>query len=125
MVLFGGFDGNYFDDFFYINLYELIRPSLTLQIEKVHSQHSDHIISCSDHTEVQINTSMLGRYFESEGQMMRFMEAVEGCYLFEEMKTIMQTFKDGFGLLPLSGCHSSLLDYNPSSDVSSRQQAIL
>jgi hypothetical protein len=57
--------------------------------------------------------------------MMCFIDAINESYEPEEMKTIMQTFEDGFGSLPLTTQHKKLLDYLPSEDQSTIPYAIM
>jgi hypothetical protein len=69
LVLFGGFDGNYFNDIFYINLYN----NRNQKIEKPSIKSLtfvDHGVYSFEDLKLSINTGFIGKYFEGEADIL-------------------------------------------------------
>ena len=65
LVLFGGFDGNYFDDLFYINLYETGSGKSNKNQQEQMPENYDEFIFDIDGKSYYIFASLIGKYFKS------------------------------------------------------------
>lgn len=66
LVIFGGFDGNYFNDLFYANLYNMNNLNNRNRIVTEQITFFDHIIKTKEGDKMNINTYLIGRYFNNE-----------------------------------------------------------
>jgi hypothetical protein len=76
LVLFGGFDGNYFNDHFYINLYKNKSPQLETSYAR-RRECIDHDISTDKKVRFGINTSPITKYFQTEEDLVDFLSDID------------------------------------------------
>ncbi|MCB0369688.1 MAG: hypothetical protein KDD45_09665 [Bdellovibrionales bacterium] len=114
LVLFGGFDGSYFDDLFYINLYQNNNNNLRIIAETdVLLRTPSEYIMDTDGCMFSIYASLLGKYFKDEEILIKFLKVVDGEYHKKELKIIFSTFYKGWGPLPLKPAHYQYLKIVP------------
>lgn len=84
MVIFGGFNGEYFNDLHYINVFETkkkmeVRGSNSLpKANYSHlmgkSEFSEGVILSSNEEEIPVHKALIRRYFSTERKMEEFLE---------------------------------------------------
>lgn len=124
LVLFGGFDGNYFNDLFYINLYRN-------KYQKDAANESYHVLNYHDNDifsfnklKLSINTALIGKYFEDLENMLEFLNAINDFYLIEELQVAFQTLYDGYGKFPIEKVHKSLMKFEPSESYPTKHEIL-
>jgi hypothetical protein len=104
MISFGGFNGEYFNDLFYVNVFELSNKmdnSNFLQEQYCHSvnqsQLSDGAISTKDKELIYIHSGLIARYFKTYEEFNNYLDDIDHKYSKEELVNILECLYRGYG----------------------------
>ena len=121
LVLFGGFDGNYFDDLFFINLYQPQQPV----VSKVKaSSEPKEWVNDKEGKQFMFWSVLLGKYFRKDTDLVSFLIAIDNHYSWQQLEIIFLTLYRGWGALPVASHHLSYLETVPEEEYQSNAALI-
>lgn len=113
MIVFGGFNGEYFNDLHYVNVFELsARVDPALAPAETHRRH----VNCQAHADallfarggepVSIHTGLLARYFRSLGDFTSYLAEANRAYDLPTLTSNLQALYCGYGRLTSDSLHA-------------------
>lgn len=107
MIIFGGFNGEYFNDLHYINVFETkkkmdVKSSSSLSKANYshllgHSEFSDAVILSSNEDEIPVHKALIRRYFSTERKMEEFLQELDSTYSKMDILDILSYLYRGYG----------------------------
>ena len=102
MIIFGGFNGEYFNDLHYINVFQLNAKVDYNQEEgalKYYNKEelADNCLMTDDKEEVPIHYDWLARVFHSEDDLRCYLEAIDGKYSKKQLLSTLENLYRGYG----------------------------
>jgi hypothetical protein len=112
MIAFGGFNGEYYNDLHYINVFELnSRVDSSLGLEETYRRyvncetHSDGVIFTADGEPVRIHSGLLARYFKSLGDFTNYLAEANRAYDLPTLTSNFEALYRGYGKLANDPLH--------------------
>jgi hypothetical protein len=112
MIAFGGFNGEYYNDLHYINVFELnSRVDSSLSLEEIYRRyvncetHSDGVIFTNKGEPVRIHSGLLARYFKSFGDFTSYLSDANRAYDLETLTSNFNALYRGYGKLTNDHLH--------------------
>lgn len=113
MIAFGGFNGEYYNDLHYINVFELTsRVDASQAPEEVYRRyvnsqaHSDALIFTDRGEPVHIHTALLARYFSSYGDLTNYLAQANRAYDLPTLTSNFEALYRGYGRLANDSLHA-------------------
>lgn len=104
MIIFGGFNGEYFNDLHYINVLELkSKPEVAYEDKFIkmlnNEEMSDFTVVTKEGEKVHIHTSVLARYFKNQIRFEEFLIAIQRQYEYKDLIPILEALYKGYGFI--------------------------
>lgn len=109
MIAFGGFNGEYFNDLHYVNVFELVakqeQQEETLRSYMNSSLLADGRLTTREGEVVPIHSAVIARYFRSYENFTDYLEDVDGLYPMDKLLTLLECFYKGYGRWQVDDTH--------------------
>lgn len=103
MIAFGGFNGEYFNDLHYINVFELTNKLEPYSLEENYKNYvnsadlSDGIVYSIEGEAIYTHSALLARYFSTYSEFLNYMEEINHKYSQEGLLSLLSMLYKGYG----------------------------